>query len=85
MVRNAVHQDHVQVVLNINIPLICRPAVFRWPCTPDGRITVQSAYHTFKSSQAMEDVVAGVNAGSFGQGDSTVWAAIWSAPVWPKG
>lgn len=78
-VREAVHPEDVDVVLQTSIPLARRADILRWPDTSDGRATVRSAYHVIHSSRSDLDV--GDTVGSLPR---HIWPAIWKTYMWPK-
>lgn len=84
VIQQAVHQQHAEVVMNVPIPLISRSEVFRWPYTPDGKISVRSAYHSIKNLSGVEGEDAGSSSTSLTGEASVLWRAIWKPKVWPK-
>lgn len=55
--------------------------IFRWPCTPDGRIMVRSAYHAIKNANTSAETNEAM---LITNTSSNIWSAIWRAKVWPK-
>lgn len=46
LVREAVHPDDVEIVLQQDIPMIQHSDILRWPHTRSGKMSVRTAYHS---------------------------------------